>query len=115
MNPTPDIRRPRAVVRLAWLLLIPVAGWSGGCASFTNPTAYEGIPVNRLPDEVLGRPRSELQPVPLTMLRQKDPDEYRVDKGDVLGIVAEQLLGPGGTQIPVQYNPNPNASRQAVL
>lgn len=108
-------RRRSTVFRFAGLLMAAAALAVSGCASFTNPTAYEGIPVNRVPDEVLGRPRSELLPIPLNVLRQKDPDEYRVDKGDVLGIVADQLLGPGGTQIPVQFNPNPNASRPAVL
>lgn len=104
----------RRAARTGGLLLL-AAFTSVGCASFTNPTAYEGIPVNRLPDEVLGRPRAELKEVPLNLLRQKEPTEYRVDKGDVLGIVADQLLGAGGQQVPVQFNPNPNASRPAVL
>src|SRR5262245_40113920 len=75
INATP-VPTPRSRV-LAWLVVIPVIAWSTGCAAFTNPTAYEGIPVNRLPDEVLGRPRSELQPIPLNMLRLKEPPEYR--------------------------------------
>lgn len=112
MTNTNPMTRPAS--RWLWLLFLPLVAWSGGCAAFTNPTAYEGIPVNRLPDEVLGRPRSELQAVPLTMLRQREPDEYRVDKGDVLGISADQIF-PQGAGIPVQFNPNPNASRQSVL
>jgi len=112
---TPSPARHKGVMlRLAGWLLAVVAG-STGCASLTNPTAYEGIPVNRVPDEVLGRPRSELQALPLNLLRQPDPKEYRVDKGDVLGVVAEQILGQSGQQIPVQFNPNPTAARPAVL
>jgi protein involved in polysaccharide export with SLBB domain len=103
----------RPTTRLLWALaLLPVAGWSGGCASFTNPTA-DGIPVRRLPAEVLGRPRSELQPLPLNMLRQAEPDEYKLDKGDVLGIVAEEVLTRGNQPIPVQLNPSPTATKPA--
>ena len=95
--------------RLLWaILLLPAAGWSGGCAALTNPVA-DGIPVRRLPAEVFGTPRSELKPIPLTLLRQKEPEAYRVDKGDVLGIYAEELLGTRGQPIPFQFNPNPNA------
>ena len=97
---------------LCALALLPVAGWSGGCASFTNPVA-DGIPVRRLPAELLSRPRSELQPVPLNLLRQRDPEAYRLDKGDVLGIVADEILTSAKQPIPVQFNPNPNAPKSA--
>src|SRR5687767_9924759 len=103
----------RRTTRLLWALaLLPVAGWSGGCAAFTNPVA-DGIPVRRLPAEVLGRPRSELRPIPLNMLRQAEPDAYRLDRGDVLGIVADEVLTRANQPIPVQLNPNPNASKPA--
>jgi protein involved in polysaccharide export with SLBB domain len=67
----------------------------------TNPVA-DGIPVNRLPAEVLGRPRSELKPIPETLLRQKEPVVYRLDKGDVLAIVASEVFGDERTQTPVK-------------
>jgi protein involved in polysaccharide export with SLBB domain len=103
----------RRTTRLLWALaLLPVAGWSGGCAALTNPVA-DGIPVRRLPAEVLGRPRSELHPLPLNLLRQKEPDEYRLDKGDVLGIFAEEILTRGNQPIPVQLNPSPTATKPA--
>ena len=78
--------------RLAALLLVAAAGLSGGCAALTNPVA-DGIPIRRLPAEVLGRPKADLQQVPLTLLRQKDPDLYRLDKGDVLAVVAPNVIG----------------------
>lgn len=103
----------RPPTRLLWaLVLLPLAGWSAGCASFTNPVA-DGIPVRRLPAEVLGRPRSELHPLPLNMLRQEEPDEYRLDKGGVLGIVAEEILTRGNQPIPVQLNTSPLADKPA--
>jgi protein involved in polysaccharide export with SLBB domain len=93
------------------LILLPVAAClSGGCAALTNPVA-DGIPVRRLPEEVLGRPKTELHPIPLNMLRRQDPGEYRLDKGDVLGVYVENLFGNPGQPIPVQFNPNPTASR----
>jgi hypothetical protein len=108
MTTVPNVARWWALA----LLAAPV--WSGGCAAFTNPTV-PGIPVNRLPPEVLGRPRTELQPLPLTLFRQSEPDAYRVDKGDVLGVVVDGVLGGLNQQIPVQLLPNPNADKTAVI
>lgn len=57
-----------------------------GCAAFTNPVA-NGIPVRRLPSELLSTPRREgLETVPLSMLRQQPPREYLIGPGDVLGV-----------------------------
>jgi protein involved in polysaccharide export with SLBB domain len=80
----------------------PRAGWLaaallgcaalGGCASFSNPTAT-GVPVHRLPPEMLGRPREDERTIPLSLLRQKPPDVYRLDTGDVLGVWVDGVLG----------------------
>ena len=70
-----------------WLLLAAAAA-SNGCAALTNPVA-DGIPIRRLPAEVLGRPKSELRPIPLTVLQQREPDPYRLDEGDVAAAAAE--------------------------
>ena len=57
-----------------------------GCAAFTNPVA-NGIPVRRLPTELLSSPRREgLETVPLSMLRMRQPPEYLIGPGDVLGV-----------------------------
>ena len=83
--------------------------FSGGCASLSNPVA-DGIPVRRLPVEVLGRPKTELKPIPLTLLRQRESDSYKLDKGDVLAVVAEEIIAPANTPVPVrlpdQFNAN---------
>src|SRR5262249_24902361 len=78
-----------------WLfgMLALAAGLCGGCASFSNPTLAESIPVHRLPPEVFGKPREEGKTIPLTLLRQKQPDVYLVEPGDVLGIYIEGVLG----------------------
>ena len=61
-----------------WLfgVIVLTAGLCGGCASWSNPTLADSIPVHRLPQEVFGRPREEEKTIPLTLLRQKPPDIY---------------------------------------
>lgn len=87
--------------RTAALLLVAAAPLFGGCAALTNPVA-DAIPVRRLPEEVLGRPRADLRQVPLNLLRQTEPSEYRLDKGDILAVVAEDVIAPKEQQPPVQ-------------
>ena len=70
---------------------VALAGASG-CAALTNPVA-DGIPVSRLPDEVLGESREALRPIPLNLLGQDSPDVYRLAAGDILGMVIEGVLG----------------------
>jgi protein involved in polysaccharide export with SLBB domain len=93
--------------------LVLAACGSGGCAGFTNPVA-DGIPVRRLPEEVFGQPKSELQQVPLNLLRIADPGDYKLDKGDVLAIVADEVLTKENQPVPVQLLSNPNTTKSAV-
>jgi hypothetical protein len=94
--------------KLTWaVLLLPAAFLPGGCLAVGEPVA-DGIPVRRLPAEVLGRSKAELHPIPLDLLRRRQPDAYRVDSGDVLTVFAEDVLGVRN-QIPITPNPNPGA------
>jgi protein involved in polysaccharide export with SLBB domain len=88
----------RAAVPVVFLL---AAGLASGCAALTNPVA-DGVPVRRVPAEILGRSKSELQPIPLTLLRRKEITEYRLDKGDILAVVAGDLFGPENQPPPVK-------------
>jgi protein involved in polysaccharide export with SLBB domain len=97
---------------LGALLLLPAAGWAGGCVA-SRPPETAPIPVRRLPAEVLGQSKAGTIPAPLTLLRQREPDAYRVDKGDVLTVFAEDVLGVRN-QIPVQVNPDPAAPTPAA-
>jgi protein involved in polysaccharide export with SLBB domain len=101
------------VNRLVLLLVLALTSGSGGCASLTNPVA-DGIPVRRLPAEVLGRPKSELQPVPLNLLRINDSGDYKLDKGDVLAIVADEVVNKIEQPIPVQFVQNPTLNKSVV-
>lgn len=72
-----------------------------GCASFSNPVG-QGIPAHRLPPEYLAPPKEDLRDVPLTALRQNAPEFHLVEKGDVLGVYIEGLVGEVGQVPPVQ-------------
>ena len=87
--------------RTAFFLATVAVTVCGGCASITNPVA-DGIPVRRLPAEVLGRPKSEMRAIPLTALKQPELDPYRLDKGDVLAVLADNLIAPDGQIPPVK-------------
>jgi protein involved in polysaccharide export with SLBB domain len=82
-------------------VILLAAGLSAGCAALTNPVA-DGVPVRRVPAEILGRPKTELQQIPLTLLRRTEPDQYRLDKGDILSVIAGDLFGPENQQPPVK-------------
>lgn len=83
--------------RLLWAAaFLPV-----GCVCAPSKTVADGIPVRRLPAEVLGCPKCDLQPVPLTALRRTDPGEYRLDKGDTIGVYVEDVIGVRGQPIPI--------------
>ena len=87
----------------SWLpvAFVAVAALQGGCAALSNPVA-DGIPVRRLPPEVFGQSRASLKQIDLTVLKQREPDPYRLDKGDVLAVVAEDLIAPANTPLPVR-------------
>jgi protein involved in polysaccharide export with SLBB domain len=80
-----------------------LAGITAGCAALSNPVA-DGVPVRRLPPEVFGPSKDEEKPLPLALLRQKPPEVYRLDKGDVLGVWIEGVLGELKTPPPVRYS-----------
>src|SRR5262245_23048395 len=91
----------RVICLLAGLAAGAPPGLRGGCAAVTNPVA-QGVPVERLPPDWLPRPREEEKPIPLTLLRQKQPDAYRLDAGDVLGVYIEKVLGDRAVPPPVR-------------
>src|SRR2546426_329722 len=95
-------RSKRRAGMLAALMLLCAS--SGGCTAITNPIA-DGIPVRLLPSELLGPSKMCYQTIPLTLLRQPQPDAYRLDSGDVLGVYLEGYLGEKTQPLPVQVAP----------
>jgi protein involved in polysaccharide export with SLBB domain len=79
-----------------------LCGLLSGCAALTNPVA-NGVPVRRLPPELLGEPKEGERSLPLTLLRQKPPEPYRLGPGDLLGIWIEGELGERGQPPPINF------------
>jgi protein involved in polysaccharide export with SLBB domain len=84
-----------------------------GCVH-SHPPLADGIPVRRLPAEILGCSKCDFEPIPTALLRQKEPDAYRLDSGDVVAVFIEDVLGKRDT-IPVQPNSDPNAAKPAAI
>lgn len=84
-------RRPRGAGWLYGCMALMIVSGTLGCAALTNPAA-NGIPVRRLPIELLAKPRERLRTIPLTALRVDPPSVYRLWNNDVLGIYIEGVL-----------------------
>lgn len=83
-------------------VLAMVVSLCTGCASLTNPVA-NGIPARLVPDELLGTPKSTLEPIPLTWLRRRPDDNYRLATGDVLGVFIDGVLGEQNQLPPINF------------
>jgi protein involved in polysaccharide export with SLBB domain len=98
----------RSLCRRACLLLVCCAACLGavlsGCAAITDPVA-EGMPVRRLPPEVLGPAREDKGIIPLTLLRRPPELAYRLAAGDVLGVWVPGLVGEPAVPPPVEIAP----------
>lgn len=97
----------------ASLLALASFALATGCAAVSNPIS-SGIPVKMLPAEVLSRPKSEMVNIPLTLIRLNEQAEYRLDKGDLLAVIAGDLFGPENVQPPVSV-PNPIEGVEATV
>src|SRR5256885_3124137 len=75
---------------------LATCGTLNGCAALSNPI-INGVPVRRLDPNFLGDPREDKKTIPLNLLRQKPPDEYRLAAGDVLGVWVEPGVFNGPT------------------
>jgi protein involved in polysaccharide export with SLBB domain len=71
-----------------------------GCAAITNPTV-DGLPVRRVPPELLAHPKNEELTIPLNLLGQPPSKIYALAPGDVLGVYIEGVLGERNALPPV--------------
>lgn len=89
---------------LLWCLAaLAMSGPLQGCAALSNPVV-NGVPVRKLPPELLGESKEGSQPIPLTVLRQKQPEAYLIGPDDVLGIWIEGILGEKGAPPPLRLS-----------
>jgi len=91
----------------AWLVAAFVlCALAGGCAAITNPVA-NGVSVRHLPEELLAPSKDGEQTIPLTMLSQPPPPNYRLAPGDVLGVYIEGFLGDHEPPFPTPVHVSP--------
>src|SRR5438093_10047510 len=116
-EPRSKFQEPRSIFQKAylalgtWFMVLGIFCLSG-CAALTNPVA-NGVPVRRLPPELLGESKEGARPLPLTLLRQKPPDGYRLGADDVLGVWVEGVLGEQN-QLPPIHFPEAQGSPPAI-
>jgi protein involved in polysaccharide export with SLBB domain len=101
--PAPSRRSPGRRLLPAWCAACLCAALTG-CAALTNPVA-EGLPVRRLPPELLGPAREDKGTLPLTLLRQKPVCVYRLAPGDELGVWIPGVLGEPTVPPPMELAP----------
>src|SRR5438132_329992 len=101
-RPSPTRLRPllRRLLCAAWLCYLV-----SGCAALTNPVG-DGIPVRKLPPELLCEERHDEQAIPINLLRRSFPEIYTLGPGDVLGIWFEAVpqLNQPNQLPPIIYN-----------
>lgn len=62
-----------------------------GCTQIVAP--IDAIPAAQVPPQFLVAPKGESRPVDFSRLRRKPAEKYIIDKGDVLGIFIDGVLG----------------------
>ncbi|HVJ68370.1 MAG TPA: polysaccharide biosynthesis/export family protein [Caulifigura sp.] len=70
----------------AMLYAVALAGFAGtsGCTSLGLSCDIPAIPVRKIPRNLLGRPRADMQDLSFTRLRQNPVETYQIGPGDVL-------------------------------
>jgi len=94
-----DCLRKRSLVW--WLAAGAICGALQGCAALSNPVV-NGVPVRKVPPELLGESKEGSQTIPMPVLRQKRPEAYLIGPEDVLGVWIEGILGEKGQAPPMR-------------
>lgn len=98
-------RRPLLVPPAAVLAGLVAAACASGCSAFRP---IDGIPAGALPDEYRLPARTGKTPIDLSLLAQAPPADYRLDAGDVLGVLADGMIGGSDVEpVPVATVNNP--------
>lgn len=82
------------------LCIVPLMALTG-CKALTG--GVHAIPVNRIPADILERPKEDAQMISIGRLRQDPPKEYMLGPNDVLGLYIENVLGEEGQNPPVHF------------
>ena len=100
---TPSSGR-RAICCLAVLM---ITGAATGCSSFLGSYGITGVPVSRVPRDLLyAEKKDDFEDISLLRLRQDQPEFYALGPGDVLGVYIKGVLGDDEKLPPVHYREN---------
>lgn len=77
--------------RFGLLALSLISLWATGCTQIVAP--IDAIPANRVPKELLVKPTNNTRQLDFARLRRPPEKDYLLDKGDVLGIFIDGVLG----------------------
>src|SRR5262245_3730816 len=104
----------RAVRLTRWMQIMAVCLFvSAPIASASHPFPVRVVPVRKLPRDLMPEPKENKQMIDLALLRQPQPDIYRLGPGDVLGIWIEGVLGEPG-QVPPVHHPEGKEGPPAI-
>lgn len=94
----------RCVQFFGLVLLGAVLPAFSGCTSLAlTLSGPESVPARKVPHLVMTRPRSDMQEISLSRLRQSPPEHYQLGPNDILGIFIENVLGKTGEPPPVHF------------
>ncbi len=92
---------------LCCLAVLIITGATTGCSSFLGSYGVTGIPVSRLPRDLLyAEQKDDFEDISLLRLRQDSPEFYALGPGDVLGVYIKGVLGDDEQLPPVHYPEN---------
>lgn len=92
------IRRRSLATAPAAVLALSLVTCAAGCSAFRP---IDGIPAGALSDEYRAPTRSGRTTIDLSLLGQAPCGEYRLDAGDVLGVVIDGMIGADVDPVPV--------------
>lgn len=87
----------------------------GACLLAMTGCQVPAIEASRVPREFLGIPRSEMQEITMTRLRQNPPKVYQLGPGDTLGIFIETVIGKADEPPPVHFPDEKSGSMEPSL
>ena len=90
------LKSPKSLLLVMALLSL----WVTGCTQVVAP--IDAIPAARVPKELLIQPTDNTRSLDFTRLRRPAEREYKIDKGDVLGIFIDGVLGNTNESPPIQ-------------
>ncbi|MDA7541565.1 polysaccharide biosynthesis/export family protein [bacterium] len=90
------LKSPKSLLLAMALLSL----WVTGCTQIVAP--IDAIPAARVPKELLVQATNNTRSLDFTRLRRPAEREYKIDKGDVLGIFIDGVLGNTNESPPIQ-------------